>query len=58
MATFKAKRFYESPEHTFAVAVALPVINAIVVILRFYTRRKQQWTLQIDDWLTVPALVR
>jgi len=57
MAGLTTTRFYESRGHTFAAAVALPVVNIVVVLLRFYTRKNQNWSIKIDDWLTVPALV-
>ena len=49
--------YYNSPSAILAVAIALPILDAIAVALRFYTRRLQRLPLLIDDWLTVPALV-
>ena len=49
--------FYEKPGHNLAAAIVLPVLDAGVVALRIYTRRKQKLPLQIDDWLIFPALV-
>ena len=47
-----------SPSNVVAAGAAWPVLCAIVVLLRFYTRRIQHAKLLLDDWLTVPALVR
>lgn len=41
-----------------AVGVALPPVCAGLVALRFYARKQQGSRFGIDDWLTVPALVR
>ena len=40
-----------------ALAVTLPILDALAVALRFFTRRKQGVPLCVDDWLTVPALL-
>lgn len=40
-----------------AVAVVWPPLCLIVVALRFFTRKRQNARLLIDDWLTIPAVV-
>ncbi|MCJ1396026.1 hypothetical protein MMC18_008913 [Xylographa bjoerkii] len=49
--------FYNSPFAVVAVGIILPVLDAVAVALRFYTRRLQRLPLLIDDWLTIPALI-
>ena len=46
-----------SPAATIAAGVIWPPLCAILVALRFYTRRVQHLDLFVDDWLTIPALV-
>ena len=50
--------YYEKPGFNVAAAVVLPMVDIIAVALRFFTRRKQRLPIGIDDWLTIPALVR
>ncbi|KAI1342358.1 hypothetical protein F5Y15DRAFT_300274 [Xylariaceae sp. FL0016] len=38
-----------------AVGISFPIIDGILVALRFYTRRKFKAELEIDDWLCIPA---
>ncbi|KAI1104563.1 hypothetical protein F4804DRAFT_185593 [Jackrogersella minutella] len=38
-----------------AVGFSFPVINGIIICLRFYTRRKLKTERQLDDWLCIPA---
>ena len=40
------------------VAIAFIVLQVVVVAARFYARTKVLATLAIDDFLTIPALVR
>ena len=47
-----------SPSNVIAAGAVWPALCAVVVILRFYTRRYQHARLLADDWLTIPALVR
>ncbi len=47
-----------SPSNVVAAGAVLPSLCAIIVALRFYTRRAQRARLLLDDWLTIPALVR
>ncbi len=47
-----------SPSNVIALGVVWPLLCAVVVALRFYTRRVQGARLLLDDWLTIPALVR
>ncbi|KAG9236839.1 hypothetical protein BJ875DRAFT_523745 [Amylocarpus encephaloides] len=49
--------FYEKAGHNLAAAIALPILDAGVVALRVYTRRKQRLPLQVDDWLIFVALI-
>ena len=49
--------YYEKPEHFIAASVLLPLLDTIVVALRFYGRRRQSLSLQADDWCTLVALV-
>lgn len=46
-----------SPSNVWATGIIWPPLCAIVVALRFYTRRVQGARLLQDDWLTVPAIV-
>ena len=47
-----------SPSNVIAAGAVWPLLGTIVVILRFYTRRLQNARLLLDDWLTIPALVK
>ncbi|KAI1398269.1 hypothetical protein F4819DRAFT_489753 [Hypoxylon fuscum] len=38
-----------------AVGFSFPIIDGILVALRFYTRRHLKSDLQVDDWLCIPA---
>ena len=42
---------------TFTVSVALAVLSAFTVALRFLSRLKIQAPIQWDDWLCIPSLV-
>lgn len=46
-----------SPKLILVAGFAWPVVCAVAVALRFYTRRVQNTRLLADDWLTIPALV-
>ena len=48
---------YITPNKFIAISVLFPLLNVIVVALRFYTRRVQRASLKSDDWLTLAALV-
>ena len=37
--------------------IPLLLLDVLAVLLRFYARRKRRQPLQIDDWLTIPALI-
>lgn len=37
--------------------IPLLLLDVLAVSLRFYARRKRRQPLQIDDWLTIPALI-
>jgi hypothetical protein len=37
--------------------IPLLVLDVLAVSLRFYARRKRRQALQMDDWLTIPALI-
>ena len=47
-----------SPTLILVAGALWPPVCAIVVALRFYTRKVQSTKILIDDWLTLPALVR
>ncbi|KAI0478033.1 hypothetical protein F4859DRAFT_45436 [Xylaria cf. heliscus] len=42
-------------ESAVAVGISFPIIDGILVGLRFFTRRYTKSDLQIDDWLCIPA---
>ncbi|OTA69356.1 hypothetical protein K449DRAFT_418792 [Hypoxylon sp. EC38] len=50
-----ALKYYHEPGHVIAAGVVLSVVDIASVILRFYTRKRQQQPLKADDWLLVPA---
>ncbi|PYH34704.1 uncharacterized protein BO87DRAFT_415494 [Aspergillus neoniger CBS 115656] len=50
-------RTYATPAALITISILFPVLGTLTVILRFYyTRRKTESVLWIDDWLTLPAL--
>ena len=51
-------RTYATPAAVIVVSILFPILGIIAVSLRFYTRSHSEANLGIDDWLTVPALVR
>ena len=50
--------YYQRANYNLAAAIALPILCITAVALRLFARRKQKLALKIDDWLTIPALVR
>lgn len=40
-----------------AVGFSFPIIDGILIALRFYARRKLKVERGIDDWLCIPAWV-
>ncbi|KAI1142950.1 hypothetical protein F5Y05DRAFT_137255 [Hypoxylon sp. FL0543] len=50
-----ALKYYNTPGHVVAAGVVLSLVDITSVILRFYTRKRQQQPLKADDWLLVPA---
>ncbi|KAI0396112.1 hypothetical protein F5Y17DRAFT_136865 [Xylariaceae sp. FL0594] len=42
-------------ESAIAVGISFPIIDGILVALRFYTRRQTKTKLEVDDWLCIPA---
>lgn len=50
--------YYESPGSVLSIATVLPLVNILIVALRFSVRKDQRQPLLVDDWLTGPALVR
>ncbi|KAI1094215.1 hypothetical protein F5B19DRAFT_70398 [Rostrohypoxylon terebratum] len=44
-----------TPQSAIAVGFAFPIIDGILVGLRFYTRQKLKTARQLDDWLCIPA---
>ena len=60
MATTKTTELlvpYMTPTDTYAVSTILPSLGIIFVLLRFYTRVQQKWSIGVDDWMMLPALV-
>ncbi|TGJ82864.1 hypothetical protein E0Z10_g5903 [Xylaria hypoxylon] len=51
------QKYLQKPGHVVAAAVILPLIAIMIVVLRFWTRRKQRQNLKMDDWLIIPALL-
>jgi hypothetical protein len=49
---------HTTPAAFILISVLLPTLGTITVLLRFYTRVKAEIKLGVDDWLTIPALVR
>lgn len=45
-------------QSSFAIGFAFPILGGTCVGLRFYTRYLNKAERKIDDWLTIPALVR
>ena len=50
--------YYQHARYNLIISIVFPILNTIVVSLRFYSRNRKKLSLQIDDWLTLPALVR
>jgi hypothetical protein len=48
----------QSPKIVVPVTGILLFLDVCAVLLRFHARRKNKQKLLIDDWLTIPALVR
>ena len=53
---------YATPAALIGISILFPILGTIAVSLRFYARRtmrREPWLpwLQVDDWLTIPALV-
>lgn len=49
---------YANPAAIITISILFPILGTLTVILHFYTRRKTKSVLWIDDWLTLPALVK
>lgn len=49
---------YTTPAACIAISILFPVLGIIVVGLRWYTKKRANLPLWIDDFLTIPALVR
>ncbi len=49
---------YPTAGEIIAAGTVLPVLTIIAVSLRFCVRSRQQAAAGLDDWLTIPALVR
>lgn len=49
---------YPTAGEIIAAGTVLPILAIIAVILRFFVRSRQQAAVGLDDWLTIPALVR
>ncbi|KAI2467251.1 hypothetical protein F4781DRAFT_433647 [Annulohypoxylon bovei var. microspora] len=48
-------KYYCQPGHIIAAGVFLSLLDIVSVMLRVWTRRKQQQPLLTDDWLMIPA---
>ncbi|MCJ1476422.1 hypothetical protein MMC13_005088 [Lambiella insularis] len=46
-----------NPDEIIALGAIWPPVCAVVMGLRFYVRRTQHATLEIDDWLILPAFI-
>lgn len=46
-----------TPQSAIAVGFGFPIIDGILVALRFYSRRQLKIERGIDDWLCIPAWV-
>ncbi|KAH7125254.1 hypothetical protein B0J11DRAFT_550072 [Dendryphion nanum] len=46
----------QSTKIVLPVTIILAVLDICAVSLRFYVRRRKKQRLQVDDWLTIPAL--
>lgn len=60
MTTTKANELavpYVTPVETYAVSIILPFLGIVFVLLRFYVRSRQKWSIGIDDWMILSALV-
>ncbi|KAM3067086.1 hypothetical protein ACMFMG_011759 [Clarireedia jacksonii] len=53
----RTPHYYEKAGPNLAVSIALPILAALVVSVRIHVRRRQKMPLDIDDWLTIPALI-
>ncbi|KAI1758263.1 plasma membrane protein Pth11-like protein [Xylaria castorea] len=49
------QEYYQSPGHVIAVGAILPLIDIVIVSMRFWVRKKQGQAVKLDDWLMVPA---
>ena len=47
----------EHAQSTVACAILFPTLATLSVIGRFWSRHKQNASLQADDWIIIPALV-
>ena len=48
---------YAAPGGIYAASIVLPILGAIFIALRIYTRTLQRTSSSFDDWLMLPALV-
>ncbi|KAI0180076.1 hypothetical protein GGR52DRAFT_529638 [Hypoxylon sp. FL1284] len=51
------QKYVQRPGHSIAASVVLPLLDVVVVSLRFSIRRRQSQGLKMDDWLMIPALL-
>ncbi|KAI1453282.1 hypothetical protein F4805DRAFT_381511 [Annulohypoxylon moriforme] len=49
--------YYMRPEHVVAAAIALSIVDIVVVALRFWARKIQRQPPKADDWLMIPATI-
>ena len=54
-----AIRFFDTPSMTALLASIIPflILDFVVVIARFYVRRRLRQKFMLDDWLMIPALI-
>ncbi|KAI1761369.1 hypothetical protein GGR53DRAFT_469368 [Hypoxylon sp. FL1150] len=48
---------YLSPSSTISVGIGPPAVDAIIVVLRLWARRRQKQALRVDDWLIIFSLI-
>ncbi|KAI1746489.1 hypothetical protein F4782DRAFT_64031 [Xylaria castorea] len=53
----QSQAYYETPGHVISAAVALSILDIVVVMLRFWTRKSRNQGLETDDWLILPATI-
>ncbi|KAI0099571.1 hypothetical protein F4776DRAFT_525860 [Hypoxylon sp. NC0597] len=49
------RAYYTRPGHVIATAIALSMVDIVVIALRFWARKIQRQPPKADDWLMIPA---